>query len=92
MLSRGCGIGVSTRWQARSMASSDSGVGLLLAGLCEGFGVGEWVLGEDGFGLCVLVGLPGEHAEGVALEPVVVESFSGVVVVDVSVGGFGGGS
>ncbi|HEX6302404.1 MAG TPA: hypothetical protein VF148_18290 [Acidimicrobiia bacterium] len=44
---------------------------------------------EDGFGLCVLVGLPGEHAERVALASVVVETFSGVVVVDVSVGGFG---
>lgn len=62
---------------------------MLLAGLCEGFGVGERVLGEDGFGLCVLVGLPGEHPEGVALKPVVVESFSRVMVVDVSVGGFG---
>ena len=54
--------------------------------------MGEWPLGEDGFGLCVLVGLPGEHAEGVALEPVVVEAFAGVVVVEVPVGGFGRGS
>jgi hypothetical protein len=60
-----------------------------LAGFGEWLGVGECVLGGDGFGLCVLVGLPGEHAEGVALEPVVVESFAGVVVVDTSVGGFG---
>jgi hypothetical protein len=44
--------------------------------------------GEDVFGLGVSVGLPGEHAEGVLFEPVVVESFSGVVVVDEPVGGF----
>ncbi|HEY5890050.1 MAG TPA: hypothetical protein VIW94_05065 [Acidimicrobiia bacterium] len=37
------------------------------------------------------VGLPGEHAEVVLFEPVVVESFSGMVVVDEPVGGFGGG-
>ena len=40
------------------------------------------------FGLGVSVGLPGEHTEIVLFEPVVVESFSGVVVVDDPVGGF----
>jgi hypothetical protein len=40
-------------------------------------GVGKWFFGEDGFGLCVLAGLPGEHAERVALVSVVVETFSG---------------
>ncbi len=44
--------------------------------------------GEDSFGLGVSVCLPGEHAEGVLFEPVVVEPLAGVVVVDVSVGGF----
>ena len=51
--------------------------------------VGLALLGEYGFGLGVAVCLPGEHAEGVLFEPVVVESFAGEVVVDVSVGGFG---
>lgn len=37
---------------------------------------------ENVFGLSVSEGLPGEHAEIVLLESVVVESFSGVMVVD----------
>jgi hypothetical protein len=58
--------------------------------LFEGWRVVDLVSGrEDCFGLGVSVGLPGEHAEGVVLEPVVVESLAGMVVVDVSVGGFG---
>jgi hypothetical protein len=49
----------------------------------DGFGGGD-----DVFGLGVSVGLPGEHAEGVLFESVVVKSFSGVVVVDDPVGRF----
>jgi hypothetical protein len=59
------------------------------AGFCEGWAqVGVW--SEDGLGLCVAVDLPGEHRKGVLGESEVVESFSGVVVVDRSVGGFSG--
>jgi hypothetical protein len=47
--------------------------------------------GEDGFGLGVAVGLPGEHGEVVGGEAVVVEAFAGKVVIDGAVGGFGGG-
>jgi hypothetical protein len=47
--------------------------------------------GEDGFGLGVAVGLPGEHGEVVGGEAEVVEAFAGEVVVDGAVGGFGGG-
>ena len=57
--------------------------GLLEPDLVDGLGGGE-----DVFGLGVSVGLPGEPAEGVLFEPVVVESFSGVVVVDDPVGRF----
>lgn len=57
-------------------------------------GSGEWRAGgggmaaggEDGFGLGVAVGLPGEHGEVVGGEAVVVESFAGEVVVDGAVG------
>lgn len=59
-----------------------------LGGLLESDCVDGLRRGEDVFGLGVSVGLPGEHAEGVLFEPVVVESFSGVVVVDEPVGGF----
>ncbi len=59
-----------------------------LAGLLEECWVDGCLGGEDGFGLGVSVCLPGEHAEGVLFEPVVVEPLAGVVVVDVSVGGF----
>ena len=58
------------------------------AGLLEECWVDGGPTGEDGFGLGVSVCLPGEHAEGVLFEPVVVEPLAGVVVVDVSVGGF----
>ncbi len=44
------------------------------------------MLEEYMFGLGVAVGLPGEHAQRVLLEPVVVESFPGVVIVDEPVG------
>lgn len=57
--------------------------GLLKPDYVDGLGGGEGV-----FGLGVSVGLPGEHAEGVLFEPAVVESFSGVVVVDDPVGRF----
>lgn len=45
---------------------------------------------EDGLGLCIAIDLPGDHGEGVLGESVMVESFSGVVVVDGPVGGFSG--
>jgi hypothetical protein len=51
---------------------------------------GPVAVGEDGFGLGVAVGLPGEHREMVGGEAVVVEAFAGEVVVDGAVGGFGG--
>jgi hypothetical protein len=44
---------------------------------------------EDGFGLGVAVGLPGEHGELVLFESEVVEAFAGEVVVDGAVGGLG---
>ena len=59
-----------------------------LAGLLEEWRVDDGPAGEDGFGLGVSVCLPGEHAERVLFEPVVVEPLAGVVVVDISVGGF----
>ncbi len=59
-----------------------------LGGLLESDQVDGFGCGEDVFGLGVSVGLPGVHAEGVLFESVVVESFSGVVVVDDPVGRF----
>jgi hypothetical protein len=59
-----------------------------LGGLLQPDCVDDFGRGEHVFGLGVSVGLPGEHAEGVLFEPVVVESFSGVVVVDDPVGRF----
>ncbi len=69
----GPGVWVSGCWGGR------------LGGLLESDQVDGLGRGEDVLGLGVSVGLPGEHAEIVLFEPVVVESFSGVVVVDDSV-------
>jgi hypothetical protein len=73
--------------------------GLRRVGLCFLAGPAEWgvgrrwrvAVGEDGFGLGVAVGLPGEHGEVVGGEAEVVEALAGEVVVDGAVGGFGGG-
>ena len=69
------GRGVAGRWP---------GFGRL-SGLLELWWFDRAAVAENVFCLCVSVCLPGEHAQVVAFEPVVVESFAGVVVVEVSV-------
>ncbi len=84
-----------TFWSFLSVGEPSTGSRLVLsgglgwsAGLLEECWVDGGRTGEDGFGLGVSVCLPGDHAEGVLFEPVVVEPLSGVVVVDDPVGGF----
>ncbi len=84
-----------TFWSFLPIGEPSTGSRLVLSGglgwsacLLEKWRIDGGPTGEDSFGLGVSVCLPGDHAQRVLFEPVVVEPLAGVVVVDEPVGGF----